>query len=142
MAVRTARAEWDGSLQDGKGTMALGSGAFEGEYSFASRFEEGTGTNPEELLAAAHAGCFSMALTAALGRNGFNPQSVKTEARVQLLKGEGGFAITRIELDTEAKVPGIDNEKFQEIADGAKKGCPVSKALAGTEITLNAKLAG
>jgi len=141
MAVRTARARWDGSLQEGKGTMSLGSGAFQGQYSFASRFEEGTGTNPEELIAAAHAGCFSMALTAALGRNGFNPESVKTEARVQLLKGEAGFAITRIELDSEARVPGIDEARFQEIADGAKKGCPVSKALAGTEITLNARLA-
>jgi len=140
MAVRTARAQWDGSLQEGKGTMALGSGAFEGQYSFASRFEEGTGTNPEELIAAAHAGCFSMALTAALGRNGFNPQSVKTEARVQLLKGEAGFSITRIDLESEARVPGIDDAKFQEIADGAKKGCPVSKALAGTKINLTAKL--
>jgi lipoyl-dependent peroxiredoxin len=139
MAVRTARAQWDGSLQDGKGTMALGSGAFQGQYSFASRFEEGTGTNPEELIAAAHAGCFSMALTAALGRNGFNPQGVKTEARVQLLKQEAGFAITRIELDTEARVAGIDEAKFQEIAEAAKKGCPVSKALAGTEIVLKAR---
>ena len=139
MAVRTARAQWDGSLQEGKGTMALGSGAFQGQYSFASRFEEGTGTNPEELIAAAHAGCFSMALTAALGRNGFNPQGVKTEARVQLLKQEAGFAITRIELDTEARVAGIDEAKFQEIAEAAKKGCPVSKALAGTEIVLKAR---
>jgi osmotically inducible protein OsmC len=119
--------------------MALGSGAFQGQYSFASRFEEGTGTNPEELIAAAHAGCFSMALTAALGRNGFNPQGVKTEARVQLLKQEAGFAITRIELDTEARVAGIDEAKFQEIAEAAKMGCPVSKALAGTEIVLKAR---
>lgn len=142
MAIRTARAQWDGSLQQGKGTMALGSGAFQGNYSFASRFEEGTGTNPEELIGAAHAGCFSMALAAALGRNGFNPQTVKTEARVQLLKGEAGFSITRIELDTEARVPGIDDAKFQGIAEEAKKTCPVSKALAGTEITLKARLAG
>jgi osmotically inducible protein OsmC len=119
--------------------MALGSGAFQGQYSFASRFEEGAGTNPEELIAAAHAGCYSMALTAALGRNGFNPQGVKTEARVQLLKQEAGFAITRIELDTEARVPGIDEARFQEIADAAKKGCPVSKALAGTDIVLKAR---
>jgi osmotically inducible protein OsmC len=139
MAVRTARAQWDGSLQEGKGTMALGSGAFQGQYSFASRFEEGAGTNPEELIAAAHAGCYSMALTAALGRTGFNPQGVKTEARVQLHKQEAGFAITRIELDTEARVAGIDEAKFQEIADAAKKGCPVSKALAGTEIVLKAR---
>jgi osmotically inducible protein OsmC len=140
MAVRKAHAQWDGSLQEGKGTMALGSGAYQGSYSFASRFEEGAGTNPEELIAAAHAGCFSMALSAALGRGGFTPQSVKTEARVHLMKVEGGFGITRIELDTEARVPGIDDAKFQEIADGAKKGCPVSKALAATEITLQARL--
>lgn len=142
MAIRSARAQWDGSLQEGKGTMALGSGAFQGNYSFQSRFEEGAGTNPEELIAAAHAGCFSMALTAALGRNGFKPEQVKTEARVQLLKGEAGFSITRIELDTEARVPGIDDAKFQEIAEGAKTGCPVSRALAGTEIVLKARLAG
>ncbi len=140
MAVRTARAQWDGSLPEGKGTMALGSGAYQGSYSFASRFEEGQGTNPEELIAAAHAGCFSMALSATLGRNGFTPESVKTEARVHLTKLEGGFGITRIELDTEARVPGIDDARFQEIADGAKKGCPVSKALAATEITLSARL--
>jgi lipoyl-dependent peroxiredoxin len=141
MAIRTAHAQWDGTLQQGKGTMALGSGAFQGQYSFASRFEEGAGTNPEELIAAAHAGCFSMALAGALGRGGFEPQSVKTEARVQLLKGEAGFAITRIELETEARVPGIEDAKFQEIAEGAKNGCPVSKALAATEITLKARLA-
>jgi lipoyl-dependent peroxiredoxin len=140
MAVRTARAQWEGSLQEGKGSMALGSGAFQGAYSFASRFEEGSGTNPEELIGAAHAGCFSMALSGALGRAGFKPESVKTEAKVHLMKGDAGFAITKVELDTEARVPGIDEAKFQEIADGAKKGCPVSKALGGTEITLNAKL--
>jgi lipoyl-dependent peroxiredoxin len=140
MAIRTARAQWEGSLQEGKGKMALGSGAFEGAYSFSSRFEEGTGTNPEELIGAAHAGCFSMALAAALGRSGFNPTRVATTARVHLLKGAEGFSITTIELDTEAQVPGIDNAKFQEIADGAKKGCPVSKALAGPEIKLNARL--
>jgi osmotically inducible protein OsmC len=139
MAIRSARAQWDGSLQEGKGTMSLGSGAFQGSYSFQSRFEEGAGTNPEELIAAAHAGCFSMALTAALGRNGFKPEQVKTEARVQLLKGDAGFSITRIELDSEAKVPDIDEAKFQEIAEGAKSGCPVSKALAGTEIVLKAR---
>jgi osmotically inducible protein OsmC len=140
MAIRTAKAQWDGSLQEGRGTMSLGSGAFQGAYSFASRFEEGTGTNPEELIAAAHAGCFSMALAAGLGKNGFNPKRVSTTAKVQLLKGEAGFSITQIELDTQAEVPGIDNAKFQEIAEAAKKGCPVSKALAATEIKLSAKL--
>ena len=141
MAVRTASAQWDGTLQQGRGTMSLGSGAFQGAYSFSSRFEEGTGTNPEELIGAAHAGCFTMALTAALGRNGFTPQSVHTDARVHLEKQAEGFAITRIELETEARVPGIEAAKFQEIAEGAKKGCPVSKALAGTQITLSARLA-
>jgi osmotically inducible protein OsmC len=140
MAIRTARAQWDGTLQEGKGNMALGSGAWQGPYSFASRFEDGQGTNPEELIGAAHAGCFSMALTAALGRGGFKPEQVKTEAKVHLMKQEAGFAITEIELDCQARVPGIDDAKFQEIADGAKKGCPVSKALAGTSIKLTAKL--
>jgi osmotically inducible protein OsmC len=140
MAVRTAKAQWDGNLQQGRGRMSFGSGAFDGAYSFASRFEEGTGTNPEELIAAAHAGCFSMALSAGLAKGGFNPESVRTTARVHLEKQEAGFAITRIELDTEAKVPGIDNAKFQEFAEGAKQGCPVSKALAGAQISLNAKL--
>lgn len=140
MAVRQARARWDGSITAGKGTMALGSGAFEGPYSFASRFEDGAGTNPEELIGAAHAGCFSMALAAALGRAGFEPRSVRTTADVHLVKAEAGFAIPRIELRTEAEVPGIDAARFQEIAAGAKAGCPVSKALAGVEIGLDARL--
>ena len=140
MATRTAKAEWNGTLQEGNGTMALGSGALSVPYSFASRFEDGKGTNPEELIAAAHAGCFSMALSAALGKGGFTPQQVKTTATLQILKGADGFGITWIELDTEAKVPGIDAAKFQEIAEGAKKGCPVSKALAGVDIKLKARL--
>jgi lipoyl-dependent peroxiredoxin len=140
MAVRNANAVWTGGLQDGAGTVRLGSGAFEGRYSFASRFEEGTGTNPEELIGAAHAGCFSMALAAGLGRAGFAPKRVATSARVHLVKGEGGFAISRVELDCEAEVPGIDDAAFQEQALGAKAGCPVSKALAAIEIRLTAKL--
>ncbi len=140
MAIRTATAQWDGTLQDGRGTMSLGSGAFQGAYSFASRFEEGKGTNPEELIGAAHAGCFSMAFAAALGKGGFTPKRVRTAANVQLLKGDAGFSITAIDLETEAEVPGIDEAKFQEIANGAKTGCPVSRALAGTEIRLKAKL--
>jgi lipoyl-dependent peroxiredoxin len=140
MPVRSAKAQWDGSLKEGKGTMSLGSGAFQGQYSFSSRFESGTGTNPEELIGAAHAGCFSMALSAALGKAGFQPRRVSTSAGVHIDPVEGGFAITAIDLTTEAEVPGIDNAKFQEIADGAKKGCPVSKALAATEIKLDAKL--
>ena len=140
MATRTAKAQWDGTLKEGKGTMSLGSGAFQGQYSFASRFEQGTGTNPEELIGAAHAGCFSMALANALGKAGFSPRRVNTTASVFLEPVEGGFGITHIDLKTEADVPGIDNAKFQEVADGAKKGCPVSKALAATKINLDAKL--
>ena len=109
-------------------------------YSFASRFEDGTGTNPEELIAAAHAGCFSMALSGALGRAGHDPTRVHTTADVHLEKLEAGFRIVRIDLNTEAEVPGIDDAQFQEVAEGAKKNCPVSVVLAGAEITLDAKL--
>jgi lipoyl-dependent peroxiredoxin len=141
MPVRNAEARWEGSLQDGKGTMRFGSGAFEGQYSFASRFEEGTGTNPEELIAAAHAGCFSMALSAGLGRGGHTPESVQTTASVRLEKVGDGFKITQIDLDCEASVPGISDAEFQQAAEAAKAGCPVSQALAGVEITLTARLA-
>ena len=140
MATRNGSAVWEGTLREGKGTVRLGSGAFEGPYSFASRFEEGKGTNPEELIGAAHAGCFSMALSAALSKAGLSPKRIETTAKVHLGQVEGGFAITKIELDTTANVPGIDEKTFLDHADGAKKNCPVSKALAGTEITLNAKL--
>ncbi|MGH8983158.1 MAG: OsmC family protein [Acidimicrobiia bacterium] len=140
MAIRTADAQWEGSLQDGNGTMRLGSGAFEGRYSFASRFEDGPGTNPEELIGAAHAGCFSMALSGALSRAGHPPTRIQTAARVHIERGDDGFAITRIELDTEAAVPGLDEPAFREQAETAKATCPVSKALAGTEISLEAKL--
>ena len=133
MPTRTASARWNGSLQDGEGTMRMASGAYEGPYSFQSRFEEGDGTNPEELIAAAHAGCFSMALSAGLGEADHSPESVETEAVVHLDKAGDGFAITRIELRTRANVPGLSDEEFQQIAEAAKKGCPVSKALAGVE---------
>src|SRR5881227_1699338 len=116
MAKRTANAVWEGTLREGKGRVKLGSGAFKGQYSFASRFEEGAGTNPEELIGAAHAGCFSMAFAAGLAKAGFQPKRVSTTATVQLLKQGEGFAITSIELDTEAEVPGIDPAKFQELA--------------------------
>src|SRR5437763_8230578 len=118
MAKRTASAVWEGNLREGKGKVKLGSGVFEGQYSFASRFEQGTGTNPEELIGAAHAGCFSMALSSALGKAGFTPRRIDTTASVFLEPVEGGFGITHIDLKTEAVVPGIDNGKFQEIADG------------------------
>ena len=140
MPARKANAVWEGGLKDGHGQVALGSGAFEGSYSFASRFEEAGGTNPEELIAAAHAGCFSMALSAGLGRGGFAPERVATEARVHLGKVGDGFKITHIELSTEAKIPGIDDATFQDYARKAKEGCPVSQALAGTEISLTARL--
>ncbi len=140
MALRTAKATWNGTLRDGDGRMRFGEGAFEGPYSFQSRFEEGEGTNPEELIAAAHAGCFSMAFSAELGKAGHDPKRVSTEARVSLVKGDEGFSINRIQLVTEAEVPGISEDEFMEIAEAAKKGCPVSRALAGPEITLDATL--
>lgn len=143
MPKRNATARWNGSLQEGNGTMRLGRGAYEGPYSFQSRFEEGEGTNPEELIAAAHAGCFSMALSGELGEAGHKAESVDTEATVHLEKVPEGFAIKRIELRTRASVPGIDNDEFQRHAQAAKKGCPVSQALAAVEsIELEAELAG
>lgn len=142
MPVRKANAVWEGSLKEGHGTVALGSGAFEGRYSFGSRFEEAGGTNPEELIGAAHAGCFSMALSAGLGRAGFTPKRVATSAKVHLEKVGEAFKITRIELDNESEIPGIDESTFREHANKAKETCPVSQALAGVEITLNARLAG
>src|SRR6195256_434424 len=131
MPVRSSDAQWEGSLQDGKGTVRLGSGAFEGQYSFASRFEEGPGTNPEELIGAAHAGCFSMALAAGLTKAGHNPTRISTNASVSLEKVGEGFKITTIELNTEGEVPGIDEKTFLEHAETAKKNCPVLQALAG-----------
>lgn len=140
MAVRTAEAEWRGDLKSGSGDMKLGSGAYEGAYSFQSRFEQGAGTNPEELIGAAHAGCFSMAFSAALGKEGCQPQRIQTSARVHLEQVGEGFAITRVELTTRAQIADISNEQFQAIANRAKETCPVSKALAGVEISLDATL--
>jgi len=140
MPTRQASAVWKGGLKDGKGTVRLGSGAFEGQYSFSTRFENGKGTNPEELIGAAHAGCFSMALSAGLGQAGITPESIQTTANVNLEKQGEGFAITRIDLVTEAKIPNIDQATFKKHAEDAKANCPVSRALAGTKITLDAKL--
>jgi lipoyl-dependent peroxiredoxin len=140
MAVRKSEAEWSGDLRGGSGKMKLGSGAFEGAYSFPSRFEQGKGTNPEELIGAAHAGCFSMALAHGLASAGHIASRVYTVASVHLEKQESGFAITRIELNCEADVPGIDEGAFQQQAQTAKEDCPVSKALAGVDITLQARL--
>lgn len=138
---RTADARWNGDLMKGNGAMRLGSGAYEGKYSFGSRFEQAPGTNPEELIAAAHAGCFSMALSAALGKAGGTPESVETHAVVHLEKVDAGFAITSIDLHTKVKADGVSREQFLAVAEDAKQNCPVSKALAAVPIRLEAELA-
>jgi len=140
MKTRSAEANWEGGLQDGRGTLRVASGAFEGKYTYQSRFEDEAGTNPEELIAAAHAGCFSMAFSGDLGKAGYKPEHIHTRAQARLEKVDGRSTITRIHLETEARVPGSNPQAFQQIAEGAKKGCPVSRALAGVEITLDAKL--
>ncbi|GAB3866495.1 OsmC family protein [Dactylosporangium cerinum] len=140
MPTRTSSARWEGDLKSGAGTVSTGSGSFQGSYSFPSRFESGEGTNPEELIAAAHAACFSMAFSNGLAKAGFTPTSVETTAAVQFGPVEGGFAITRIDLTSRGDVPGIDAGEFDKIAAEAKAGCPISKALAAVEITLDAKL--
>jgi osmotically inducible protein OsmC len=137
MAIRTSSAEWQGTLKEGAGTMKLGSGAYEGPFTFASRFESGKGTNPEELIGAAHAGCFSMFLSALLTGAGFKPTRIATTATVHL--GDGP-TITLIELQTQAQVPGLSEEDLQKHAEAAKKNCPVSKALTGPEIRMQAVL--
>lgn len=140
MKVREAEAVWNGNLVDGSGEMKLGSGAFEGKYSFASRFEEGSGTNPEELIGAAHAGCFSMALSNILEEEGYSPERIETDARVSLDEVEGDFKITGIKLITEGSVPDITEGDFREKAELAKDNCPVSVALSNTDISLKASL--
>jgi len=141
MAVRQSEAEWKGTLKEGTGRMRLGSGAFEGAYTFVSRFESGTGTNPEELIGAAHAGCFSMALSAGLGRAGLTPTRIHTVATVHLGATDAGPTITQIDLVVEGEVPGLDAAGFQQHAEGAKKNCVVSRALAGVPtLTLKATL--
>src|SRR5579859_1329404 len=142
MPIRTAQAEWQGGLREGQGRMKLGSGAYEGAYSFKSRMgDDTTGTNPEELIAAAHAGCFSMALSAGLTSAGHPPTSIHTVARVHFNQVGSGWAIGPIELETTGVVPGLDEAAFQQAAQTAKENCPVSKALAATEIQLKASLA-
>jgi osmotically inducible protein OsmC len=138
MAVRKAGAVWEGDLLRGKGTMKAGGSSF--GYSFGSRMEAAQGSNPEELVGAAHAGCFSMALSAGLGKAGFKPERIATTADVSFDKVGEGFKITKISLRTRAKVPGIDAAKFKEFAEGAKKGCPVSQALSAVPIELDAAL--
>ncbi len=139
---RQGSAVWRGGLKDGKGTVSTESGVLrDTQYSFSARFESGTGTNPEELLAAAHAGCFSMALSGQLGEAGLQAESIHTTAKVSLEKGEGGFSITKVHLDVTARIPGADQAKFDTAANNAKAGCPVSKLFKGAEITMTAKLA-
>jgi osmotically inducible protein OsmC len=137
---RNASAEWKGGIRDGKGTISTQSGVLsETQYSFSTRFEDGIGTNPEELIAAAHAGCFSMALSGQLGNAGLTAESINTTATVTLDKTEGGFAITAVHLEVRAKIPGADEQAFETAANNAKAGCPVSKVL-NAEITMDAKL--
>lgn len=142
MPVRTANAVWEGTLREGEGQLSVGSGAFEGKYTWSSRFESAPATNPEELLGAAHAGCFTMALSAALERAGHPVKSVRTQAQVHLTKGESGFGISKIELMTEGDVPGIDEAAFQSHAETAKNNCIVSRALKSVEMTVQARLVG
>ena len=142
MPTRKSQAQWEGSLKTGRGRMTLGSAAFEGPFSFGTRFEETPGTNPEELIAAAHAGCFSMALAAMLEEAGYVPESIRTTAEVHLDKADDGFSISRIMLNTMASVPGIEEGTFQSVANKAKNECPVSKALAGVAIDMEAGLEG
>lgn len=140
MPVRKANARWQGDLRSGQGSMRFGGGAFEGQFSASSRFEEGEGTNPEELIAAAQAGCFSMALANELAKAGYDPQSIETEAHVKIENVDGGFRITHIQLNTRARVPDISRDEFMQFANGAKENCPVSQALQAVEKDLNAEL--
>jgi osmotically inducible protein OsmC len=142
MPIRSASARWEGNLTEGSGTVKTGKGGLQGNYSFKSRFEEGEGTNPEELIAAAHAGCFSMAFSKGLADAGFTPTSVETTAKVHLDKGDAGFGVTRIELSTVGDVPGVDEATFQKLAEDAKANCPISRLLSpGAAISLTASLA-
>jgi lipoyl-dependent peroxiredoxin len=141
MPIRSSSARWQGTLTEGSGTIRTGKGGFEGNYSFKSRFEEGEGTNPEELIAAAHAGCYSMAFSKGLSDAGFPPTSVDTTANVHLDKTDAGMTVTRIDLTTVGVVPGIDQAEFMKIAEGAKENCPISRLLSpGAQITLDATL--
>jgi osmotically inducible protein OsmC len=139
MPARTAEAEWKGNLTEGKGHIKVQSGTLNAPYDFRARTADGQGTNPEELIGAAHAGCFTMQLSALLGAAGFTAEHLRTTAKVHLEKQGAGFAIPKIELELEGKVPGLDAAGFQKHAETAKVSCPVSKALAGTEITLKVK---
>ena len=141
MTIRNGSAEWHGNVESGSGTVTVGDGVFEGPYSYDSRFGEGKGTNPEQLIAAAHASCFTMALSNILSAAGHPPESLRTNARVQLRNIEGAPTLARIDLETEGHVPGVDEQQFKDYAEQAKSACPVSRALAGIpEIVLTTKL--
>lgn len=143
MATRNGTAQWRGDIRGGAGTVSVASGLFDGKYSFSTRFEDEPGTNPEELIGAAHAACYSMALSSVLGQDGHTPDSIQTTAKVHLRMVEGNPTITQIDLVTEGRVPGINQDQFTQYAEQAKAGCPVSRALSGVgEITLEAKLSG
>ena len=141
MATRNGSAEWKGGLQDGSGTVTVGESAWTGSYSFKSRFEDGEGTNPEELVAAAHAGCFTMALSLIIGNDGHTPERLHTTAKTTLRQVDGAPTITKIELELEGSVPGIDQAQFEKYAEQSKKECVISRALAGVqEMTVTARL--
>lgn len=140
MAVRSANAKWQGTLKEGNGHLSLGSGAYEGQYNFSSRFEEGVGTNPEELLGAAHAGCYSMALNATMERAGITANYVNTTAKVHIGREDGTLKITQIDLHVEADVPGVDEAQFMQMAEDTKTGCIISIALSAVPMTLEVKL--
>lgn len=140
MPVRTSEAEWQGNLREGRGHMRFGGGAYDGAYSWASRFSDGGGTNPEELIAAAHAGCYAMALSADLAAAGFTAKDIRAKAELHLDTVDGKPTIALIELTVGADVPGIDEAAFAKIAEGTKQNCPVSRALAAVKITLDATL--
>ena len=142
MAIRTGNARWEGTLTEGSGVLRTGKGGLSGNYSFKSRFEEGEGTNPEELIGAAHAACYSMALSKGLADAGFTPEAIDTTASVHLERVDGKQTVTRIDLVTTASAPGMDDAEFQKVAEATKEGCPISRLLSpGVEITLSASLA-
>ncbi len=140
MPTRTSDAEWHGNLREGHGHMRFGGGAYEGAFTWASRFSDGGGTNPEELIAAAHAGCYSMALSGDLTAAGFKPELIRASAEVRLEHVNNKWTISQVDLTVGAKVPGIDDATFQKIAEGTRTGCPVSRALGGVNVTLDATL--
>jgi osmotically inducible protein OsmC len=141
MAIRLATARWNGSLKEGSGTFTVQSGAVEGAYTWGARFGDDPGTNPEELVGAAHAACYSMALSSNLGKAGYTPERIDTTARVHFEQGDAGFSIVRIELTTAASVPGVTDEEFQQVARTTKDTCPISRALASVPVDVNATLA-